>query len=91
MAYAAELSVRRKHFPDQDRDRLVGLLDRLGLPTQWSGAGMDLPWSDLRAAISADKKTLQSVPRLVLAERLGSVVFGCEVPDEVLEETFTRS
>jgi len=91
LAYAADLSVRRKGFPEQDRDRLVRLLDRLGLPTERAPERTGLSWADLRSAIAADKKTRQSVPRFVLAESLGSVVFGCEVPEEELEETFNAS
>ena len=86
MAYAAGLSVRLKGFPAQDADRLRGLLRALRLPTGPEGGA--LPWKTVRAAMDTDKKSQGGLPRFVLVERLGAAVFGCEVPESVLGETY---
>jgi 3-dehydroquinate synthase len=87
MAYAARLSEKEKGLPAAQSGRILNLLARLGLPVaarETTGAA----WADLRAAMGADKKTRRSVPRFVLAQDLGSVVYGCEVPDEALEAAY---
>jgi 3-dehydroquinate synthetase len=38
--------------------------------------------------MATDKKSQRSVPRFVLAEQIGSVVFGCEVAEDELETTY---
>jgi 3-dehydroquinate synthase len=87
MVYAAVLSSRERGFARDDCDRVIGLLGRLGLPGCAELLG-GVSWRDLRDAMSTDKKTRGAVPRLVLAERLGSVVYGCEVQETSLEEAF---
>ncbi len=82
MVYAAKLSVEVCGFSENSTERLTILLDKLGLPVNLDSS---LNWSDLRRAMDADKKTLNSVPRFVLAEKLGTVRFGCEVPEDVLK------
>jgi 3-dehydroquinate synthase len=88
MAYAARLSMREKAFPPEEFDRLTALLRRFNLPISLSNLGMKAPWREVRNAMSTDKKTVKKTPRFVLAQRLGSVVFGCEVAEDVLEETW---
>jgi len=90
MVYAADLSVALKGLAVGDRDRLVGLLGRLGLPTGPATEEGTAVWEQLRAAMAADKKTRQAIPRFVLAERLGAVAYGCEVPEDVLSTTFSN-
>lgn len=87
MAFAARVSAAVRGFPSEEAARVESLLRTLGLPTTPDGCGPSL-WGALRRAMSADKKTLGGVPRLVLAERLGSVVFGCEVPEDALARAF---
>ena len=82
MVYAAKLSVAVSGLKEGDAERLVTLLDELGLPVNLDSS---LEWAELRKAMDADKKTLNAVPRFVLAEKLGKVVFGCEVPEDALE------
>ena len=88
MAYAAELSARERGLPAAERDRLVGLLRRLGLPVRADAAGAPAPWADARRAMGADKKSRGGAPRFVLAQRLGSVVFGCRLDEQVLEDAY---
>jgi len=90
MVYAAAVSVREKGFSEEDRDRVVALLERLGLPVR-AETEPALSWPSVRKTMAADKKTRGSVPRFVLAERLGSVVFGCEVAESMLERTYSES
>jgi len=40
--------------------------------------------------MTKDKKTVQAQTRFVLSERMGSVVFGCEVEEDVLAQAAAR-
>lgn len=81
MVYAAKLSAEVCGFAEDDVIRLITLLDKLGLPVKLD----DMPeWGSLRAAMSADKKTVNAVPRFVLAQKIGKVKFGVEVAEDVL-------
>ena len=84
MVYAADLSVACKGFETAERDRLAALLAGLGLPISTAAKSPSLSWDALRQAMSRDTKTVRTRTRFVLADRLGSVVFGCEVDDDVL-------
>jgi 3-dehydroquinate synthase len=89
MVYEGRVSVGEKGFPEDEFERLRSLLCELKLPVslgdRLSGRGA---WKRIRDAMRSDKKTKASVPRFVLAERLGSVVFGCEVDEKTLEQSF---
>lgn len=87
MHFAARLSVRAKGFPEGEAARVVDVLKRLGLPLAPDRAGGKY-WGALWEAMLSDKKTVRQQPRFVLAERLGSVLTGCEVPEAVLKETW---
>ncbi|MCS6771465.1 MAG: 3-dehydroquinate synthase [Kiritimatiellae bacterium] len=82
MDFAARLSVRLTHLPAADAGRIRALLRRAGLPTE----PPDIPWVDIRRAISVDKKGAGGVPKFVLAEAIGRVRHGVAVSDELLEE-----
>jgi len=84
MVYAAELSVACKGFAPADRDRVRALLNRLGLPVMTSTRNPGLRWDAVREAMRRDKKTVRARTRFVLAEQVGSVVFGCEVEEDAL-------
>ena len=84
MVYAARLSVRLKGLPGADADRLVHLLRGLGLPVDRPEA----EWPALRRAMGVDKKNLAGVLRFVLADRIGRVSAGCDVPEDVLRDTW---
>ena len=86
MCYAGLLSRDACGFPDADRLRVDALLASVGLPVSFSG---DSPaWDALRQAMSTDKKTTQGVPRFVLATTIGSVEFGCEVSEALVESHY---
>ena len=90
MAYAARLSVRAAGLGRDECDRILALLRRLGLPVVVSG-GKSPGWSAVRSVMAADKKTRAFVPRFVLAQRLGSVVTGCDVQERALAEMYTEA
>ncbi|MDI6773871.1 MAG: 3-dehydroquinate synthase [Verrucomicrobiota bacterium] len=90
MVFAAEVSIACRGLPRECGERLRRLLEAIGLPTGVAAARPELRWSDLRAAMTADKKRRGASLRWVLVERLGSAVFGCEAPDRVLAEAFAR-
>ncbi|MCX7591502.1 MAG: 3-dehydroquinate synthase [Kiritimatiellae bacterium] len=89
MSFAAALSVRSKGLAEEHYTRVVALLDRLGLPRTVAALGeKGGDWHAVREAMAMDKKSQAGTPRFVLIERLGSAVFGCEIPERVLEETY---
>jgi 3-dehydroquinate synthase len=90
MVYASELSKAMKQFPEEDASRIAELLQRCGLPVRPADAGFPGGWEALRRAISSDKKSQKQIPRFVLAENVGAVRFGCEVPEDVLEATYQK-
>ena len=96
MAYAADLSVEAHGLSAEDADRIKRLLVAYGLPVvrgPFEGVTLDrstLEWDELRDVMSSDKKSLASVPRFVLASRIGHVDFGCEVDETLLQTVWQR-
>jgi len=93
MVYAAELSKDVRGMTGDDRDRIVALLERFRLPVCLAKGAVGVQnadWDAVRASMASDKKSLSSVPRFVLAERIGNVSFGCEVAESVLAFAFER-
>jgi 3-dehydroquinate synthase len=84
MVYAAHLSVALKGLSVGESARIEKLLAGLSLPVGAPG----LPWKDIRAAMAVDKKTVGGLLKFVLADRIGHVDFGCEVPEELLDEVW---
>jgi 3-dehydroquinate synthase len=85
MVYAARLSVALKGLSVEESERIEKLLTALKLPVAAPG----LVWSDLRAAMAVDKKTVGGLLKFVLADRIGHVDFGCEVPEPLLEDVWS--
>lgn len=80
MAYAAELSARVHGLPPADVDRQVELIRRARLPV--ADAGLDFGGSGgLAEAMKVDKKSVDAVPKFVLAKAIGAVDFGVEAPE----------
>ncbi|MCC7300133.1 MAG: 3-dehydroquinate synthase [Verrucomicrobia bacterium] len=84
MVYAARLSVALKGLSEEESARIEKVLTQLSLPVGVAG----LEWKDIRAAMAVDKKTVGGLPKFVLADRIGHVEFGCEVPEELLKEVW---
>ena len=82
MVYAAHLSVALKGLSVAESARIEKLLVSLSLPV----SAPKLVWKDIRAAMTVDKKTVGGLTKFVLADRIGHVEFGCEVPEELLED-----
>jgi len=87
MHFATRLSSRVQGFSPGEADRVVALLAALGLPLS-PAPGDSVEWSVMSQAMLSDKKTVKKRLRFVLAKKLGSVVFGCDVDDDVLAETW---
>jgi 3-dehydroquinate synthetase len=85
MIYANIVSQAACGLSQADCDRIRTLLAGLGLPVALSE---DPCWDALRDVMSADKKAERRVPTFVLAERIGSVRFGCRVPEDVLHASY---
>ncbi len=83
MAYAGKLSVSEKNFAPDDCNRMIHLLSGLGLPTSIKENKPD--WNNLNSTMLKDKKGRNNKPKFVLAEKLGSVLFGCEIPTETIK------
>jgi 3-dehydroquinate synthase len=94
MVYASRLSVQSAGLSEDEAERISALLKRLDLPTRRVTSAavslerQDIPWSELRDVMSADKKSKASIPRFVLADAIGKVRFGCEVTEACMEETW---
>ena len=86
--YAGMVSCRERGLDQDDAARVVALMARLGLPVRRGALAAEVTWERLRAAMAADKKARRSVPTFVLADRIGSVSEGCEVPEAVLKAAF---
>jgi len=84
MVYAAHLSVALKGLSVEESARIEKLLAGLALPV----GAPKLAWKDIRAAMTVDKKTVGGLTKFVLADRIGHVDFGCEVPEVLLEEVW---
>lgn len=91
MAYAGVLSCRAEGFARADCDRVTQLLAALGLPVDCRALAGEVTWTALRKAMAADKKANRAIPTFVLAQRIGAVVFNCEVPEDTLETVFEQN
>lgn len=88
MVYAGAVSCRVRGMDAAEAERVVALMEALQLPVSRRGLGNGVTWSRLRDAMSADKKARCSVPTFVLADAIGLVSEGCDVPEEELESVF---
>ena len=68
LAVEADLAVARCGLPAADRDRIVGLLRRLGLPT-----AHPMPFDRLRPFLEVDKKNRAGAVRFALPRRIGTM------------------
>jgi 3-dehydroquinate synthase len=86
---AAKLSQEVLGLPPRDVERIGGLFDRAGLPTNIAlNQGQR---RKLFAAMKLDKKVSGGEIKFVLARRIGEVEFGQKVPGSLLEQTLNSS
>ena len=86
MAYSATLAARRGYIPDSDRDRILGLMSRLGL-------ALDSPYLTaelLRAATESIVKTRNGLLRAAVPRPIGACSFINDASDEELEATLAE-
>jgi 3-dehydroquinate synthase len=88
MVFALEVSVRACGLKREEADRVIRLLKALNLPIRPAGPRGPGEWERLRAVMAGDKKNRDCQLRLVLADRLETVRYGCEVADALLEEVW---
>ena len=84
---AAELSAALTALPQVDVERITDLFRRAGLPTS-----VELNSRDLRRLFDAmrlDKKVSAGEIKFVLAKRIGEVVWGQSVPEDLIRFTLT--
>ncbi len=80
---AARLSAQRLGLPQAQLERIIALLERIGLPTQVRLNARQR--QKLFAAMRLDKKVRGGQIRFVLARRIGQVVWGQAVPEDLIE------
>lgn len=82
MIAAIFISYRTGLLPAGDTSEMFGILNRFNLPMFTSDIDKDLLWK----AISADKKSVNGVPRFVLLEGIGKPKIDCEVDRKTVDE-----
>jgi 3-dehydroquinate synthase len=82
---AAELSSALTGLSQVEVERITDLFRRAGLPTSVELGKREM--KQLFGAMRLDKKVSDGEIRFVLAKRIGEVVWGQRVPDELIRET----
>jgi 3-dehydroquinate synthase len=76
MAAACEVSMKKVRLPKRDRDRIVDLVRKFGLPTQLP---KDFPRDKIFDALKFDKKFSRGEVRFVVTPKIGSAKLSREV------------
>lgn len=84
MGFAAVLSRLEADLPLADVDRQFELMARIGLPVRDDTLDLEA----LCDAMRVDKKSVDSVPKFVLASQIGQVNFGLDVRPESLVQAW---
>lgn len=84
---AANLSASSRRLPVNDVQRIQWLVERAGLPTKLTLNTAQM--KKLFAAMRLDKKVSEGQIKFVLAQKIGRVVWGQRVPEEVIQEALT--
>lgn len=84
MMYAARLSQEVAGLRQEEGDRIERLLRKMELPV----TAPFVSWDDLYAVMQKDKKNQRKNPLFVLANRIGNVVHGIEVPTAVMRKVW---
>ncbi len=85
---AAELSAKQLGFPEADVKRIRKLFRRAGLPTEVKLNATQR--QKLFAAMRLDKKVSGGEIKFVLAKQIGKIVWGEQVPTDLIESTLNR-
>ncbi|MBN2163846.1 MAG: 3-dehydroquinate synthase [Pontiellaceae bacterium] len=80
--FAARASVVLTGLPQGECDRIEKMFTDLELPVR----APEYEWPKLRDAMKVDKKTVGGMPKFVLASNIGTVSFGEDVPEELMEK-----
>jgi len=84
---AARLSQQRSGLSESDVRRIQVLLERAGLPTEASANAREV--DRLLAAMRLDKKVSDGQIKFVLARKIGEVLWGQAVPEELIRQQLT--
>ncbi len=76
MVAACEISMKKAGLPTGERDQIVGLLRKFGLPTQLP---KDFPRDKIFDAIKFDKKFVRGAIRFVVTPKIGSANLSSDV------------
>jgi len=74
------------YLPDQEMNNLLETMKKFGLLTRTSGIDRNLLW----AAIRADKKSMEGIPRFVLLEGVGRPQIDCSVDEQIVNEALDK-
>jgi 3-dehydroquinate synthase len=85
MACAAELSCLMGFLETAEKDRLIGLLDRMNLPTKIKNMGSN----SLLKAMAHDKK-FSKKNRFVVLEKIGRVKIAENIPKETIRQAIEK-
>ena len=80
--FAARASVALTGLPQAECDRIEKMFADLELPVR----APEYDWPRLRDAMKVDKKTVGGMPKFVLASKIGTVSFGEDVPEALMEQ-----
>ena len=86
MVYASRLSEVVCDLPSSDTERQAALFSAFDLPVD----GSAYCWEDLLGVMSLDKKAENSIPKFVLADRLGKANLPVDVDQETLKKVFSK-
>ncbi len=83
--FAARASVELTGLSQVDCIRIENIFQAIGLPVN----APDYNWSDLRTALTVDKKTVDGRPKFVLASKIGRVDIGHEISEKRMEQIWS--
>ena len=79
---AARLAESRNMLDQTSVDRIVGLIEKAGLPT----SGLKLPLDEVMKAMLFDKKVKSGKIRFILPDRIGHVVIRDDIPENLVRD-----
>ena len=83
MVAAAEISMKKAGLPKTECDRIVGLLNKFGLPTRLP---KDIPRAKIIDALRFDKKFARGEIRFVVTSKIGSAKLASDVTIEDIQK-----